>query len=81
MKLRQNGIVSLMIRPAVFLAGGRAYMKLRQNGIVSFPIRLDARGQRRRSYETTKFLFRSNWPPWRRLTGLKTEGTKKNQPE
>ena len=28
MKLRQNGIVSLMIRPAVFLAGGRAYMKL-----------------------------------------------------
>jgi hypothetical protein len=27
-KLRQNGIVSLMIRPAVFLAGGRAYMKL-----------------------------------------------------
>ena len=29
-KLRQNGIVSLMIRPAVFLAGGRAYMKLHQ---------------------------------------------------
>ena len=28
MKLRQNGIVSLTIRPAVFLAGGRAYMKL-----------------------------------------------------
>jgi hypothetical protein len=28
MKLRQNGIVSLMIRPAVFLAGGSAYMKL-----------------------------------------------------
>ncbi|MGB9440251.1 MAG: hypothetical protein WCB15_20065, partial [Desulfobacterales bacterium] len=28
MKLRQNGIVSLMIRPGVFLAGGRAYMKL-----------------------------------------------------
>ena len=27
-KLRQNGTVSLMIRPAVFLAGGRAYMKL-----------------------------------------------------
>jgi hypothetical protein len=27
-KLRQNGIVSLMIKPAVFLAGGRAYMKL-----------------------------------------------------
>ena len=24
----QNGIVSLMIRPAVFLAGGHAYMKL-----------------------------------------------------
>jgi hypothetical protein len=34
MKLRQNGIVSLMIRPAVFLAGGWAYMKLRQNGTV-----------------------------------------------
>ena len=28
MKLRQNGIVSLMIRPAVFLAGGRAYQKI-----------------------------------------------------
>ena len=28
MKLRQNGIVSLMIGPAVFLAGGWAYMKL-----------------------------------------------------
>ena len=27
-KLRQNGIVSLMIRPAVFLAGGRARVKL-----------------------------------------------------
>ncbi|MGB9438272.1 MAG: hypothetical protein WCB15_10045, partial [Desulfobacterales bacterium] len=27
-KLRQNGIVSLMIGPAVFLAGGWAYMKL-----------------------------------------------------
>jgi len=30
MKLRQNGIVSLMIRPAVFLAGGRARVKLHQ---------------------------------------------------
>jgi len=28
-------------------------MKLRQNGTVSFSIRLAARGQRRRSYETT----------------------------
>ena len=28
MKLRQNGIVSLMFRPAVFFSGGRAYMKL-----------------------------------------------------
>jgi hypothetical protein len=27
-KLRQNGIVSLMINPAVFLAGRGAYMKL-----------------------------------------------------
>jgi len=54
LKLRQNGIVSLMIRPAVFLAGGRAYMKLRQNGIVSFPIRLAIfSGQMRRSYETS----------------------------
>ena len=29
------------------------YMKLRQNGTVSLSIRLAARGQRRRSYETT----------------------------
>ena len=29
----------------------RSRVKLRQNGIVSFPIRLDARGQRRRLYE------------------------------
>ena len=46
----QNGIVSLMIRPAVFLAGGWAYMKLRQNGTVSFLIRLadfQARGDAR----------------------------------
>ena len=42
-----------LIKLAVFLASGAAYMKLGQNGIVSFSIRLDARGQRRRSYETT----------------------------
>jgi len=67
MKLRQNGIVSLMIRPAVFLAGGHAYMKLHQ--VKSEPQNIDIRyslfksfffdqtgrfsGQRRRSYETS----------------------------
>lgn len=30
MKLRQSGMVPLMIKPAVFFAGGRARMKLRE---------------------------------------------------
>ena len=41
-KLRQNGIVSLLIRLAIFQASGGARMKLRQNGIVSFSIKLAA---------------------------------------
>ena len=40
------------------------------NCYVSFMISLDARGQRRRSYETSKFLVRSNWSPWRPAAGL-----------
>ena len=36
-----------------FQARGAARVKLRQNGIDSFSIRLDARGQRRRLYETS----------------------------
>jgi hypothetical protein len=40
MKLRQNGIVSFLIRLAAVQARGNACVKLRQNGIVFFLIRL-----------------------------------------
>ena len=55
-----------LIKLAAFQGSSAARMKLRQNGIVSFPIRLDARGQRRRLYETS-FKKLELVPPWATL--------------
>jgi len=71
-KLRQNGIVSLMIRPAVFLAGSRAYMKLHgmtNDGIASRNLFLKQTEYiysmfdvGRSMFDVHHFLSRSDWP-------------------